>query len=182
VEPLKALRDIRTIKSLLKNNPRNYCIFTLGVNLGLRGSDLLALQAGQVKGLKAGDDFEIRERKTGKKRRLTLNRASFEAIQQLLRSEPFKDDSPLFQSKRTKKPLTVQALNALVKRWTGMINLRGNYGSHSLRKTFGYHRHRLHGASLPQLMECFGHRTQRETLRYLCLQDREIRNVYMAEI
>lgn len=34
---------------------------------------------------------------------------------------------------------TIQAVNALIKKWTATINLNhGNYGAHTLRKTFGF--------------------------------------------
>ncbi len=52
----------------------------------------------------------------------------------------------------------------------------------SLRKTFGYHQRVTHGVALPVLVEVFGHATQRQTLNYLCVQDEEIREVYMNEI
>jgi hypothetical protein len=55
-------------------------------------------------------------------------------------------------------------------------------GSHTLRKTFGYIKHTVQGASLPELMVCFNHSTQRQTLDYLCIQEAAIRNVYMNEI
>ena len=36
------------------------------------------------------------------------------------------------------KPLIVQTVNRMLKAWTRAINLSGNYGAHSLRKSFGY--------------------------------------------
>jgi integrase len=182
VEPIRKLRDIRSIKTLLSDSPRNYALFVLGINWGLRASDLLSIEVGQVKDLKVGQDFEVRERKTGKRRRITVNKAAHEAIQRLLGSKPFADEAPLFQTQWTAEALTVPSLNALVKKWTRMINLQGNYGTHTLRKTFGYIRRTVHGASLPQLMECFNHRTQKETLNYLCVQKEEIKSIYMADI
>jgi integrase len=73
-------------------------------------------------------------------------------------------------------------INRLVKGWAKALNLRGNYGSHTLRKTFGYIKHTVQGASLPELMVCFNHSTQRQTLDYLCIQEATIRNIYMNEI
>lgn len=73
-------------------------------------------------------------------------------------------------------------LNRLVKSWAKALNLRGNYGSHTLRKTFGFIKHTEQGASLPELMVYFNHSTQRQTLDYLCIQEATIRNIYMTEI
>ena len=84
VEPIKDLKDIKAIKKLLADKPRDLCLFTLGINTNLRASDILNIKVGQVKGLKAGDELEIKEKKTGKLKRITLNKAVIASIQALL--------------------------------------------------------------------------------------------------
>jgi len=174
------MKDIQNIKKLLADHPRGLALFTIGINTNLRASDLLSLTAGQVRGLKPGEDIEIRERKTGKLRRITLNKACISVINQLLASKAYNDQDRLFLGQRG--PITVSYLNRMVKTWARALNLRGNYGSHSLRKTFGYIKHIEQGASLPELMVCFNHSTQRQTLDYLCIQEAAIRNIYMNDI
>ena len=78
--------------------------------------------------------------------------------------------------------LTVSYLNRLVKGWCRAVNLRGNYGSHTLRKTWGYHQRVTFGVDIPRLMVCFNHSTQRQTLDYLCVQPQEIAEIYRNEI
>ncbi|MFC1863821.1 tyrosine-type recombinase/integrase [Thermodesulfobacteriota bacterium] len=180
VEPIRDMKDIQNIKKLLADKLRDLCLFTLGINTNLRASDLLSITAGQVRGMKPGDDLEIKEKKTGKLRRITLNKACINTIKGLLATRAFHDGDRLFQGQRG--PITVSYLNRLVKSWARALNLRGNYGSHSLRKTFGYIKHTVQGASLPELMVCFNHSTQRQTLDYLCIQEAAIRNIYMNEI
>jgi len=181
VEPIKRLKDIRSIKKLLADKPRDLALFTVGINTNLRASDLLRTKVGQVRDLEAMDELELRERKTGKVRRISLNKTCVEAIQRLLASEDYTDSDPLFKG-RNNRPLTVPSLNRLVKLWTGAINLRGNYGCHSLRKSFGYHQRVSFGVGIPELMVCFNHSTQRQTLDYLCVQPEEIKSVYANEI
>ena len=180
VEPFRQIKDINNLKKLLADKPRDLCLFIVGINTNLRASDLLDIMAGQVRGLKAGEDIEIKEIKTRKTRRITLNKACINAIKGLLASRQYKDEDKLFQGQRG--PITVSYLNRLVKVWAKALNLRGNYGSHTLRKTFGYIKHTEQGASLPELMVCFNHSTQRQTLDYLCIQETTIRNIYMNEI
>ena len=180
VEPIRNARDIKAIKRMLVEKPRDLCLFTFGINTNLRASDLLRITAGQVRGLKAGDEIEIRERKTGKVRRITLNKAVVRNVTALLKQRVYRDDEPLFVGQRG--PLTVPSVNRLVKGWCRAINLRGNYGSHTLRKTFGYHQRVTFGVSLPELMVVFNHASQRETLNYLCVQDAEIRSIYENEL
>lgn len=127
----------------------------------------------------------LKETKTGKYRAITLNKACYHSIQTLLNSDLMKDttdESFLFQSQKGKKQLLVSSLSEMVKIWARRANLKGNYGSHSLRKTFGYfHRTQL-GTDIPTLMRLFNHSTQKQTLDYLCIQADEIKSAYMKEI
>lgn len=49
----------------------------------------------------------------------------------------YKDNDRLFQGQRG--PLTVKTVTQLVKKWCGDIYLKGNLGSHTMRKTWGVH-------------------------------------------
>ena len=92
VEPIRKLKDVKTIKKLLENKPLDLALFTVGINTNLRASDLLQIKVKQVKGLKPGENIELREKKTDKIRRITLNGACIETIQNLLRSRKYKSD------------------------------------------------------------------------------------------
>jgi integrase len=101
-----------------------------------------------VEDLRPGDTLQLREKKTRKIRLIPLNKAVVRSIQDLLNSRQLKDDEALFMGRRG--PLTVPTVNALVKSWCRAINLNGgNYGAHTLRKTFGYHQRVTFGAGLP---------------------------------
>ena len=88
VEPIREPKDIRLIKKLLADRPRDLAIFTLGINTNLRASDLLQITVDQVRHLKAGDHFTMRERKTGKLREMTINKNVQKALQELLLTMP----------------------------------------------------------------------------------------------
>lgn len=180
VEPIRKRKDIENIKKLLADNARDSALFTLGINTNLRASDLLRIRAGQVRDLKPGDSMQLKEKKTGKFRMVTLNKACIQAVQRLMASRPYADDDLLFLGQRG--PLTVPSVHRLVKGWCRDINLKGNYGSHSLRKTWGYHQRVTFGTDIPRLMVCFNHSTQRQTLEYLCIQPEEIKGVYENEL
>ena len=180
VSPIKDFKDIKSIRKMLNGNALYQALFTIGINTNLRASDLLRIKAGQVRNVKPMGEIEIKEQKTGKVRRVTLNRACSDAITQLLSSRPYQDDRPLFIGQRG--VLTVPSVNRLVKTWCKAINLQGNYGSHTLRKTWGYHQRVTFGVGLPELMTVFGHATQRQTLAYLCVQPEEIKSVYANEL
>lgn len=113
--------------------------------------------------------------------RIMLNQICIEAIRNLLNSNSCGDSDYLFQAQR-KEVLTVPSVIRLVKSWCRAINLKGNYGSHTLRKTWGYHQRVTFGVDLPRLMVCFNHSTQRQTLDYLSIQPEEIKEVYEIDI
>lgn len=183
VDPIRKLRDIKSIKAILADKPRDLALFTMGINTNLRASDLLRITMGMVRGLKPGDELVLNEKKTGKERRITLNRAVITALRAYMNSIDYDDTAPLFQGRRNNDmALTVPSLNRLVKQWCGSINLKGNYGSHSLRKTWGYHQRVTHKVDIPVLMECFNHSSQKQTLAYLGIQPEEIKNVYKNEL
>jgi len=182
VEPIRSTKDITTIKKRL-DNPRDYALFVVGINTALRASDLLKLTVGQVRHLNPGDTLPVREMKTGKERRVTLNKTAHNAISTLLSSMPDAADcAPLFRSRKGKEALTVSTLNNMVKEWCSWCNLPGNYGSHTLRKTFGYHHRVTFGTDLPTLMKVFGHATQAQTLHYLCIQEADVKDAFMREL
>lgn len=179
VEPIKSSKHIKAIKTLLKHEkPRDYCLFVLGINTNLRASDLLSIKVGQVRGLAPGGELVVKEKKTKKERRVTLNASAVEAIEHYLSKIELEDDEDLFKSQRA-ATLTVPSVNRLVKSWCKAINLKGNYGSHTMRKTFGYHQRVQRNTSVAELMMMFNHSTQRQTLDYLCIQPEEIKDAYM---
>lgn len=184
VDPIRSEKDIRTIKKLLADKPRDLAIFTLGINTNLRASDLVRITVGQVRHLKPGEHFTIRERKTGKERKVTINNSVYQAIQGLLKTLTETEDTlPLFQSRKgLNQPLCVPYLSNLVKGWCKAVNLRGNYGSHTLRKTFGFIHRSIFNTSVAVLMEVYNHSTQKQTLAYLGIQEADIQATYMKEI
>ena len=183
VEPIRSLEAIENIKRGLTQHPRDRLLFILGINTNLRACDLLALLAGTVRHLRVGQTLVVRERKTGKLRRITLNRAVVAAIQAWLAVRPdLTDASPLFPSRKGGNPLGVSTLNRMVKRWCREAGLKENHGCHTLRKTFGYVHRVKFGTDVPTLMVLFNHSSQRQTLEYLGIQDVEMARAYLREI
>ena len=72
VEPIRKRKDIKLIRKMLEDSPRNYCLFVLGINTNLRASDLLKIRVDQVRGLQPEDEIALKEKKTGKIRRINL--------------------------------------------------------------------------------------------------------------
>lgn len=185
VEPIRDLSAIATIKKNLSERPRDLCLFTLGINTAYRANELLSIRVGQVAHLKAGDSLNLKQSKNGRYRMATLNGVAAQAIADWLDVHPCReDDAPLFISQHRQKPLSVGYVIKLVKSWCRDAGLKGNYGSHTLRKTWGYHQLRGNTKTpphlvLPLLMEAYGHARQQQTLEYLCIQSDEVASLFM---
>ena len=179
VEPIYDLTDIAKIKTNLAQNPRDLCLFTLGINTAYRANELVSIKVGQVDYLKAGDELDLKQSKNSKYRRATLNEAVIIAIQNWLAVHPNPQaNAPLFRSRKTGKALTSIALTNMVKSWCLRAGLRGNFGSHTLRKTWGYHKRKTFGKKTALLTRAYGHASEAQTLEYLCIQPEEIGDLY----
>jgi len=180
VEPIRDKKAIQRIKKILADRPRDLCLFTLGINTAYRANELLSLKVGQVKNLRAGDVLDLKQRKTHKYRPVTLNATAVTAIQAWLAVSDLQPEDYLFTGQRG--CLTVATMSTRVKTWCQDVGLKGHYGSHTLRKTWGYWQRLERGTAIPLLMEAFGHATQQQTLAYLGIQSNEIAAIYELEL
>lgn len=179
-EPIRDRKAIKRIKKLLADHPRDLCLFTLGINTAFRANEILSIKVGQVRHLDAGDPFDLKQRKTRQYRTVMLNTSVVTAIQYYIEQCDLNDDDPLFLGKRGL--LTVPSVSRMIKGWCQNVGLKGNYGSHTLRKTWGYWQRMERGTAVPLLMEAFGHATQQQTLSYLGIQADEIAQIYELEL
>jgi len=182
VEPIRKREDIEAIKELLKDKPRDLLLFTLGINNGLRCGDLLKLQVKDIAHLKVGENTRIKEGKTQKQNYLMMNNASYEAMHRYLTSLNPQDNDYLFASKKTGKPITIQRVNALVKEWCRKIGLKGNFGAHTLRKTWGYHMRMTYGKGFELIAMRFKHSNPTVTMRYLGIEAEEVDQMLLNEV
>lgn len=177
VEPIRKLKDVKAIKKILTDNPRDLLLFTLGINNGLRAGDLLKLKVGQVRNMGIGESLQIVEGKTGKVNVLVINSSSYNTLKNYLEHVAPSDDNYLFPSRKGNEPLTIPSLNRLIKQWTGSINLKGLYGTHSLRKTWGYMQRVEFGVPIEKITQRYLHASPAVTMGYLGLQTQEVEDI-----
>lgn len=168
VQPIRSTEKIAEIKNLLKHDSyRDYFLFVMGINTGLRISDLLPLQ---VKDVRNKTHITIKEKKTDKNKRFIINSALRSEIEEYTAN--LHDEDYLFPSKRTKNPIQrVQAYKILnkVAEKVGLDEI----GTHTLRKTFGYHYYKK-TKDVAMLQEIFNHSAPSVTKRYIGITQDEI--------
>lgn len=177
VEPIKSLRDIGRIKNYFKSNKKNrdYLLFVMGINVGLRISDLLKLKICDVWNLGiVNAAITIKEQKTNKIKTVKFNGSVEEAIIFYINSlSSFDENEYLFKSRKGDKALTKESCHRIIDTVTKELGIKGNYGTHSLRKTFAYQLYMANSDKvmiLEYLMKLLNHSSQSMTLRYIGLE------------
>lgn len=176
VDPIKKVSEIEKLKSALSG--RDLLLFVIGINSSLRISDLLKFTFEDLQGGKSHKT--LKEGKTGKYKKLAIN----DSIREALAAIPEEERTGyLFPSRKaaadgSQKPISrIQAwriLNAAAER-AGLTHI--NFGTHTMRKTFAYHAYDR-GADITRLMRILNHSSQRETLRYIGIEQEELDDVF----
>jgi integrase len=174
VEPIRDRRKIEEMKKKLKAvNPRDEVLFTVGINMALRISELLSLTVGDVLDSNGWlvDAIEIMDKK-GAVRRFPLNKSAKSSLASYLylrqgagRSEP------LFPSQQG------DGLSSL-SRWQArkILNAAGKaaglerIGTNSLRKTFAYHVYKDSGGDLGLVQKLLNQPCAESTLKYIGIE------------
>ena len=180
VQPIRDLKKIDTIKKLLKQqNLRDYCLFVLGINSGLRISDLLKLRIFDVseKG-KIKDRIRLREKKTNKFKDFPLSNSTKSALKEYLKTREYNENEPLFISRKNKGFLLRQQAYKIINDVAKSVGIKGKIGTHTLRKTFGYHAYN-NGYDITLIQKLFNHSTPSVTLRYIGITQDEMDDVYL---
>lgn len=172
VEPIRSKQQIKQVEEYLaKKNKRNRLLFVLGTNSGLRVSDILNLNVSDVRNK---THIEIKEQKTNKFKKFPINDKLKKLIQEFIKNK--EDDEPLFLSQKQKRLDRSQAYRMLNEACRA-VGITVNIGTHSMRKSFGYH-HYKQFKDIAMLQMIFNHSNPKITLRYIGIEQDEIDNSY----
>jgi len=168
VHPIRSNSGLSDFKWSLERycSKRDSYLFTFGINTGLRISDILPLK---VKDVRDKNHISIIQRKNGKHRLVKI--AHFKHItDDYIRN--MRDDDLLFKSRKGHSYITsTQAYRTLVK--AGKMVDRYDIGTHTMRKTFGYH-HYKRNKDIATLQEIFSHSSPEITKRYIGITQDEL--------
>ena len=181
VEPIKNEGKIEEMKNFLKQKGSGYgLLFVMGINTALRIGDLLSLSIGDVTDNdgKVLEAISLKEQKTGKLKRLPVNDALKNALSEHLAESPNSmRSSPLFISRKGGVLSRTHAWRIL-KAAGEAVGLQ-NIGTHSLRKTFGYHVYRNSGENIGLVQKLLNHSTVKNTLQYIGICREEMDSTYL---
>ncbi|CDQ42119.1 site-specific integrase [Virgibacillus salexigens] len=168
VQPIRDKEKIEEMKRVLaKKGSRNVFLFVLGINTGLRVSDMLNLKMEDVVDK---EHITIKEKKTDKRKRFLINRELQKHIDSY--TTGMNEGDFLFKSYRSNNPIKrIQAYNILneAAKEVGIQEI----GTHTMRKTFGYHFYKR-SKDVALLQEIFNHSSPSITKRYIGINQDEI--------
>lgn len=196
-DPIKSLDDISRISKHLiaKKRYRDNMLFIVGINFGLRVSDLRQLRFTNLinDNYMFKDSFPVFEKKTRntrtrkKNRYITINTAVVEAVTLYLEHTPnVRMSDYMFRSVSNNgynrnEPLSVKSIDRILKGIAKELNITAKMSTHSLRKTFGYHQMVMSNndnRKLLLLQKIFNHSTPAQTLDYIGITSEEIEEAY----
>lgn len=192
-------KDIKRVETELKalDNPIYFDIWTVGVQVSLRISDLLSLRYSDL--IKEDgtcvDSIYIREQKTErltrkKPKKVTINNKAKQVIERRFKQYPnheflFQSDSKRNELNGVVKPIDRCTVTRQFKRIGNEISkfrkVRLRFTSHSMRKTKA---RALYDAGVPleKICQMLGHSSPEVTMRYLGITDEELDELYNVEI
>ncbi|HHV38926.1 MAG TPA: tyrosine-type recombinase/integrase [Tepidimicrobium sp.] len=168
VEPIRDRTKINQMYYYLNGrNPKYGILFKFGLNTGLRISDILPLKVKDI--YNENGDFKeyliLSEQKTRKEKKIKLNDAIRKSLNTYINQQKLKNDDYIFPSQKGGHIGRVQAYRIL-KEAAEALGVE-NFGTHSLRKTWGYWTYKMSKYNIGLIMDTFNHASQSITLRYI---------------
>ena len=196
-DPIKSIKDINRISEYLiaKKRYRDNMLFIVGINFGLRVSDLRVLRFSNLinESFVFKDSFPVFEKKTRntrkrkKNRYITINNAVIEAVTLYLENTPnVRLSDYMFRSMSNRggnqnEPLTIKSIDRILKGIGNELSISAKISTHTLRKTFGYHQMLMSNndsRKLLLLQKIFNHSSPAQTLDYIGITGEEIEEAY----
>lgn len=173
VEPIRNKKQLEGMKQYLKkSNPRDHLLFILGINSGLRISDLLSLA---VKDVKNKERITIREIKTGKRKDFPLSETCKIIIAEYT---TIVTDGWLFPSRKGDKAITRIQAYRIINEAAKTVGIRDAVGTHTLRKTFSYWAFKS-GHDISVIQKLLNHSSPSTTLSYIGITRDHLDSVYI---
>ena len=148
--------------------------FVLGINSGLRISDLLNLQVEDVQGK---ERITLKEKKTGKTKDFPLSDSSLKIIDDYIKTTKL-TSGPLFPSRKGSAAISRVQAYIILSEAARAVGIKEAVGTHTLRKVFGYFAYQQ-GIDITRIQQLLNHSSPGVTLRYIGITREELDNIYI---
>lgn len=172
VEPIRNIEHLQKLENYLRNkNPRDLLLFTIGTNCGLRISDIVTLNVGDVRNK---THLQLIEKKTGKFKKFPINAKLKPMFEEFTKGKCY--DEALFKTKFDNRLDRFTAYR-VIKSASLAAGIPEKVGTHTMRKTFGYHHYKKF-KDVALLQKIFNHSSPLITLRYIGIEQEQIDQSY----
>jgi integrase len=182
VQPIRSIKKIKAMHNILKGSDksgRDALLFMVGIQTAYRITDIINLRYSDIfhEGHRFREYVRTREKKTRKWKQFKLPENLRNDIKKYVRKHNLEGDDFIFFSHRTKGNNIERTRAYTILTQAAKIVHISNFGTHSLRKTFGYHYYQQ-TKDIATLMKVFNHASQDKTLMYLGIEQESIDKVY----
>ncbi|QOR67753.1 tyrosine-type recombinase/integrase [Cytobacillus suaedae] len=166
VDAIKDKKRLKEMKAfLLPRSSRDYCLFMLGINTGIRIQDLLTLHVyNVVTETNEISSYLLTSNEVNPP--IFLNKHVRKSIVKWIKEGELTYNDFLFKSRKTSEPITRQQAYRIINEAAKQAGVEGSVGTHTLRKTFGYHAY-LKGIAVSLIQKRLQHQTKAETYQYI---------------
>lgn len=173
VEPIRDLDKLEDMCRYLKqHNERDYVLFCMGLYTGLRVSDILTLR---IRDVKDKSQIVIKEKKTGKRKYIEVNPILKKALKDYTKDKD-PDDFLIKSRNNYNRPISRKRAWEIISNLGEKFNI-AHLGTHSMRKTFGYHFYKQ-TKDVALLQSIFNHSSPSITLQYIGMNQDGIDTAY----
>lgn len=175
VDAIKYNKQITLMKDYLyKQSLRDYLFFVMGINTGIRINEMLQIKVKEV--LEENGHIKEYYNSGPEDQFIYLNKNVQLAIIAYIKAENLKHEDFLFKSRKSNMPISRQQAYRIINNSANEVGITGKIGTHTLRKTYGYHAYKK-GIAISLLQRVFNHKTPAETYRYIGIDKNEIRKL-----
>lgn len=136
VNPINSLADIRRIRDVLREKPRDLLLFDLATQTGMEIRQILNLRVRDLAGCKAGDQLIFPHPGSKPPTRVVISSTLHQSWEKYLRVLSPSSDDYLIKSQKNAGPPTLSSVSHMINGWFEAAQVKGVKGARSLKKTW----------------------------------------------
>lgn len=179
MKPIKNPSQLKAFLTLIqKSGEKYFALAKMQLNTGRRICDIREKRVSDIMqpSMRFKEYFVLKEMKTGKETSIRLNDEVRKVLKEYISQEKLGYDDFLFPGRYANTAISYQQVWQVFQDAARNLHIE-DFGSHSLRKTWGYNAYKK-TKNIGLLMKAFNHSSAEETLRYIGIDQDEEDELY----
>ena len=180
MSPIKDLRKVEGFLRLAQSHGEKYYVIgKFQLNTGLRIIDVLKIRVSDIMlpSFRFREHLTLKEKKTGQDKQIKLNDELKRCLKAYVSFNGLSYNGFLFPGRKDGTHITYYQVWRVFTGIAEQLSLE-NFATHSLRKTWGYFSYKASKHNIALIMAMFNHDSERETLKYIGIDQDEKDRVY----